>query len=276
MKYRKVAIALTVALTLVTSLGATRDEVAQHLHIDPRASNRILSIASNLYNLRIQLELYRIQHEDSTAMKEMNAWQALAGKSKLDGSPSTTFSDPGPYINALPQNPFTRSTCVVPAGLPCAGAGWTYDEKSFHLRAIIPENCAQEATFLPAEDYELLSPHGLTFATTIRTAEVGLILYKIHHNKRFPTMQEMLDWKPILTHEQNHNSALPQAATVLMDPPLNPLTNSTRIVPAGHPTSDAGWTYDEESGTVRAIIPSSKIKTIHELAESQYELLPPV
>lgn len=277
MKLSLASIAFLLAVSC-PALALTREEAAAEVHLDPRASDRALSTALTLHTLRAQLELYRIQHKDrGPAMANMNAWQALAGKTKSDGSLSTTYSDLGPYLSTLPRNPFTNSACVVPAGKPSAGAGWTYDEKTFSLRAIIPQESAREAEVLPAGDYELLDPTGLKLATTISAAQYHLVLYMIGHDKHFPSIDNMSNWKAILTPESpaktpsNHQIAAP--ARNITSPPINPLTNSSRVLPAGHPAPDAGWTYDDKKGTLRAIIPAKKIATIHELSEAQYELL---
>lgn len=121
-------IEMMLAITIVgilaaTALIAVRDE-ANH------AKDNTLRM--NLYLLRTQIELYRQHHTGrlpTATLAELTLATNAAGT--IGQGPTFLY---GPYVNTVPENPYTGSAAVrVAASNPptaasgAADAGWLYD-----------------------------------------------------------------------------------------------------------------------------------------------------
>lgn len=83
---------------------------------DASTQARLSSLKSNLQTIRSQIELYKVQHNDSppTSAATFDAQMTAVG---ADGY--------GPYLQAVPTNPFNDSNSVAAAA--GAGVGWAYE-----------------------------------------------------------------------------------------------------------------------------------------------------
>jgi general secretion pathway protein G len=97
---------------------------------------KLNSLMSNLQSMRSQIELYKVQHNDNPP--ELTGIQAdvtiigsgqLTGKTDINGDPGTDF---GPYLQRIPNNPFTGSNTV---GGFNSGSDWEYNETTGQIRA---------------------------------------------------------------------------------------------------------------------------------------------
>jgi hypothetical protein len=96
---------------------------------DASVSAKTNSLTSSLQTVRSQLELYKAQHNDhgpksSTFVKE------LTEATNIRGAAGRDF---GPYMKAVPANPFTSKN-VVGAG-PYGSSDWFYNDKTGEFRA---------------------------------------------------------------------------------------------------------------------------------------------
>jgi type II secretion system protein G len=107
---------------------------------------RASSVTSQLQSIRSQLELYQVQHNGGyPTLAQMSAgaddWDVMT--LATDGSGTTGAAGAafpfGPYLKKAPVNPFTASSLIAadPAA-PAATDGWTYDEDTGILKAVIP------------------------------------------------------------------------------------------------------------------------------------------
>jgi general secretion pathway protein G len=95
---------------------------------------RISNMASQDQTIKSQLQLYKLQHNDTVPALASGgigdaAWDSLVLPSDVTGnftSPTgTTF---GPYLQTVPTNPLTGSSTVVAVGTSAAATtGWYYD-----------------------------------------------------------------------------------------------------------------------------------------------------
>ncbi len=90
---------------------------------DARASTATM----NLHTLRAQIQLYRLQHEGRNPSATL---EELTKQTDVTGAEGTDF---GPYLQFIPENPFTRSNTVraatsnpPAAASGAADAGWLY------------------------------------------------------------------------------------------------------------------------------------------------------
>lgn len=87
----------------------------------------------NLHTLRSQIELYKSQHNGATPGLTL---AELTSSTNAAGTIGTGANFPyGPYLQAIPVNPYTNSATVAAAGAnpptaTVAGAGWLYDVTS--------------------------------------------------------------------------------------------------------------------------------------------------
>jgi general secretion pathway protein G len=93
---------------------------------DARNSN----VRSQLQTLRSQIELYKLQHNDTPPdLTGTNGWTVMTEYTDISGAPVTTKDAThiyGPYYQTAPVNPLSNSsTCA--AALGTAGTGWIYD-----------------------------------------------------------------------------------------------------------------------------------------------------
>lgn len=101
---------------------------------DARAS----AAMSTTQSLQAQLELYKLQHNDSyPTLREMSGFSVLVQTTDASGvaSPSGRY---GPYLQAPPVNPFTGSSQVVSIQSPVSSAGWAYDPTNGKILPILP------------------------------------------------------------------------------------------------------------------------------------------
>jgi type II secretion system protein G len=89
---------------------------------DASTEAKYSSLASNLQMLRAQIELYKIQHNDTPPSQTEATFVAqLTDKTDVNGAAGTDF---GPYMRDIPVEPFTNSAVV---GTSSATVGWCYD-----------------------------------------------------------------------------------------------------------------------------------------------------
>ncbi len=105
-----------------------------------RASN----LTSQLQSIRSQLELYQLQHNgqyptlaqiDGTG--GVQNWNNLIITTDATGAAAAGVNAFGPYLQRPPMNPFENQSGVVATGNAAAGVGWTYNENSGALLAVI-------------------------------------------------------------------------------------------------------------------------------------------
>ena len=111
------------------------------------------------------------------------------------------------------------------------------------------------------------SPRAVSDAqTVVQTVQTQLMLYKLQHNDRLPTLAQLQDNWDVLAKQTyvDGSLAVDGAATVrgkrtatygpyLREVPVNPLTNSSKVAAAGKATVEHGFTYDQRSGKVWAV-----------------------
>ncbi len=91
------------------------------------------SVCSNLQSLRSQIELYKVQHNDTpptmgaagaTFIAQMTETTTIAGVASGSKTRDATHVY-GPYLERVPENPFNNLNTLSATG---AGAGWGYTQ----------------------------------------------------------------------------------------------------------------------------------------------------
>jgi len=93
------------------------------------------SVCSNLQSLRSQIELYKVQHND-TAPLQGTFIEQMTETSDIDGATSgSKLRDAthiyGPYLERIPENPFNNMSTVVDW---TAAGGWQYNQATGEIR----------------------------------------------------------------------------------------------------------------------------------------------
>ena len=88
-----------------------------------------------------------------------------------------------------------------------------------------------------------------------------MTLYQYQHDGRLPAMANMTDWHSLLesTYDDGHFGPNGAIGASLKQAPVNPLNGASRVVAAGAPVASAGWTYNESTGALRAIVPAADV-----------------
>jgi type II secretion system protein G len=100
------------------------------------------SLCSDLQTLRSQIELYKVQHND-TPPALATFTNKMIYCTKIDGTASASKARDtaggfiyGPYLENVPANPFNNSaTLDVAATTNSATVGWAYDETTGEIHA---------------------------------------------------------------------------------------------------------------------------------------------
>ena len=97
------------------------------------------SLCSDLQTLRSQIELYKCQHNDvnpalATFPGQMVYTSTIAGLASTDKVRTDPYNF-GPYLERVPENPFTGLNTVVAADAGPDGAGWVYNETTGEIKA---------------------------------------------------------------------------------------------------------------------------------------------
>ena len=100
-------------------------------------------------------------------------------------------------------------------------------------------------------------------------------LYRIQHNDRFPELAQLKNWSAlIIATDSNGKSDNSKSRNTfgpyVQSPPINPFTLKTTVVAPQNASREAGWTWDESTGTLRAIVPESEYEDYSELPKDLY------
>lgn len=97
------------------------------------------SLRSDLQTMRSQIELYKCQHNDvaptlASFEDQMIYCTDIVGAD--NGSKARDATHPyGPYLERVPDNPFTGLNTLVAADAGANGAGWVYDAATGEIHA---------------------------------------------------------------------------------------------------------------------------------------------
>lgn len=98
---------------------------------DASTQSKVSSAKSSLQSLRSQISLYKIQHtNDAPPTDETTFVAQMTGTT--DGAGATTGTQFGPYLQAMPANPFNSSATVATAD--GAAVGWVYTPATGDIR----------------------------------------------------------------------------------------------------------------------------------------------
>ena len=243
------------------------------------------SAAYNLVRtLQSQLALYAIQHRDHLpALAQLQNWDVFLQRTDASGAicEKGTF---GPYVAEYPANPFTGRSRVVAAGAANMVAGWSYDERKGIIRLIVPRQWsaglgsrfkAEEIeTPTAAADRDLIWDTTAVNAarSTLQTVRSQLELYKIQHDDRPPTLDELRNWRVLLvaTDERGREDAKARLGPYLQVAPKNPFNGKTQVSAHGQADGDTGWTYDAKRWVLRVVTPNASQR--EEMCDADAEL----
>ena len=105
-----------------------------------QAVARVRAAASLANTLRIQIALYKLQHNDNVPSLAQvgDGFEFLTLHTDVNGKPSDDDAAFGPYLKRPVVNPVTGKSKVVAAGKADREAGWTYDPRTGGVKAVLP------------------------------------------------------------------------------------------------------------------------------------------
>ncbi len=94
------------------------------------SSAKTSSVQSTLQSIRSQIELYKIQHNDTPpTLTDATGWGYLTGPTDQTGNTSTTnggvFTN-GPYLQQVPKNPLNGNTAIESVAAASTVDAWYY------------------------------------------------------------------------------------------------------------------------------------------------------
>jgi len=130
---KKAAFTLVELLIVVIILGILAAVVIPQF-TDASDDARVSSLATNLSTVRGQLELYKLQHGAYPALTTFS--DQLTKKTDADGTVNTTSGKYGPYLQSVPNNPFT----IPPSNAVSTDAAgptkaWYYNQSTGEFKA---------------------------------------------------------------------------------------------------------------------------------------------
>jgi len=123
---KRSAFTLVELLIVVVILGILAAVVIPQFS-DASTDARLSSLQTNLATIRGQIELYKLQHQGAYPAVATFASQ-MTSKTDLDGTVNATSGKYGPYLQSVPNNPFTNPPGNdVTNTAPAATKAWYYD-----------------------------------------------------------------------------------------------------------------------------------------------------
>ena len=96
--------------------------------------SRANSLMGQLKEMRSQLELFKVQHNDTLPDLVTNQWAQMQSTTNRSGAVDLTATGTfGPYVNKAPTNPLNTYSTVATS--PGAGVGWIYIVSTGRLTA---------------------------------------------------------------------------------------------------------------------------------------------
>ena len=133
---RRIAFTLVEVLIVVIVLGILAAIVVPQFSTATTDSN-LSALTSDLQIIRGQIQLYRAQHGDawpSAATATPGFAAQMTSASDITGATGTGTSFPyGPYLQSIPNNPYTSTNTVGSTGL--GTTAWYYDATTGTFKA---------------------------------------------------------------------------------------------------------------------------------------------
>jgi general secretion pathway protein G len=143
---RKSGFTLVEILIVVIILGILAAIVIPQF-TNASTSARANSAVSQLQTLRSQIQLFKLQHNDTLPDLVTNQWNQLLEKTDLSGAVDTTAGTFGPYLETAPRNPLNNNSAVdATASGPTIGWVYTLSTGSIYATNQTPTLVYNEST----------------------------------------------------------------------------------------------------------------------------------
>lgn len=132
---RRRAFTLIEVMIVVAILGILAAMVIPQFS-DASDSSKLGALKTNLQTVRAQIELYRMQHNETYPTNATTFASQMTLASKPDGTTAaigTTGFNLGPYLQAVPNNPFTDTNTVGTGSV--GSSAWYYNGTTGQFRA---------------------------------------------------------------------------------------------------------------------------------------------
>jgi general secretion pathway protein G len=131
---KKKAFTLVELLIVVIILGILAAVVIPQFS-DASTEARDSSLATNLATMRGQIELYRLQH-NGVYPTLLNFANQMTLKTNISGATGTGAGfDFGPYLQRVPNNPFSNTSNVIAPAASNPVNAWQYNATTGEFRA---------------------------------------------------------------------------------------------------------------------------------------------
>ena len=142
---RKSGFTLVEILIVVIILGILAAIVIPQF-TNASTSARVASLQGQLQTLRSQIQLFKLQHNDTLPDLVTNQWSQMLSKTNVAGAVDTTATGVyGPYVESTPSNPLNSNNTVAAA--PGAGVAWVYSNTGAQAGIITATNQTATVAF---------------------------------------------------------------------------------------------------------------------------------
>src|SRR5947209_14560563 len=135
---RKTGFTLVEILIVVIILGILAAIVIPQF-TNASTNARASSVTSQLQTLRSQVQLFKLQHNDTlpTLIGSSPAcWGQLLNKTNISGTANTSaLGIYGPYLQTVPKNPLSNNADVAATNAQVSTTGWTFDTNTGNIYA---------------------------------------------------------------------------------------------------------------------------------------------
>ena len=131
-RYGLTLIEIMIVVTIIGILAAVTIPVFSTASDDSKLGN----LKTNLQTIRAQIELYKMQHNETYPTSATTFVNQMTLASKSDGTTAaigTAGFNLGPYLQSIPNNPYTDTNTVGTGGV--GSSAWYYNGSTGQFRA---------------------------------------------------------------------------------------------------------------------------------------------
>lgn len=269
------SVLLLIAWNVRAAAPATEPSSQPVARTDVSLLARALATSTSVHTIRSITTLYGLQHKDRyPSLEQLQNWKVFLRTTDADGNfiRRNTPDGYGPYLSRPPINGLTGLGGVCSASDISPDAGWAVEWRQGRpmLLAVVPDIAhpliqrlvsfhvaiATDQVSLAREEdsravllsYTLLRAQADELAAEFEGSLLGnaMAAYGLDHPDEPFSYAKFAGGKLLL---EARPAYMPEM-------PVNPLMGgATEVARHGHALATTGWTVDEETGTVRLVVP---------------------
>ncbi len=121
---KKISFSYVEVMVVAIVLGIAGKLITPQFTEASNEESKVSELVDGLQTMRVQIDLYRVQHED--VLPPADSFRSF------EAAMTTTVGQQGPYVKRIPRNPYNGLKTVRFDGEPAGAgkAGWRFDTKT--------------------------------------------------------------------------------------------------------------------------------------------------